>query len=65
MVLIGKGKHICYDNDTKKEYIHWVDSKEYQLIERSNVSEAPYSADKAISYDENGNIKEIENFNNK
>lgn len=65
MVLIGKGKHIYYDDDTKKEYIHWVDSKEYQLIERSNVSEDPYSADKAISYDENGNIKEIENFNNK
>lgn len=65
MVLIGKGKHIYYDDDTKKEYIHWVDSKEYQLIERSNVSEDPYSADKAISYDENGNIKEIKNFNNK
>lgn len=64
MIPIGKGKHIYYDDDTKKEYIHWIDSKEFQLIERSNVSKDAYSADRAISYDENGNIKKIENFNN-
>ena len=62
MIVVGKGKHIYYDDDTKKEYIHWVDSKEYQLIERSNVSKDAYSADKVVNYDENGNIKEIEEF---
>lgn len=64
MILRGKGKHIYYDDDTKKEYIHWVDSKEYQLIERSNVSKNAYSADRVLNYDEQGNLLSVKKFNN-
>ena len=63
MVPVGKGKHIYYEDDSKKEFIHWLDSKEYQLIERSDVSKEPFSADVAVNYDEKGNIKEIQEFN--
>jgi len=63
MLPIGKGKHIYYTNNTKKEFIHWLDSKEYQLIERSDASNCPHCAVISASYDEEGNLKEIEEFN--
>ena len=64
MVPIGKGKHIYYPDNSKKEFIHWLDSDEYQLIERSNVSKDAYSCDRVINYDKQGNIKNITNCNN-
>ena len=64
MVPIGIGKHIYYPDDSKKEFIHWLDSDEYQVIERSNVSKDAYSCDRVIDYDGQGNIKNITNYNN-
>lgn len=61
MVPIGKGKHIDYEDDSRKEFIHYIEDKTYQLIERSDVSE-PYAADLSVSYDEEGNIKEINEY---
>ena len=63
MVPVGKGKHIYYSDDSKKEFIHWLDSNTYQVIERSNVSKDAYSCDRVIDYDEQGNIKNITNYN--
>ena len=64
MVPVGKGKHIYYSDDSKKEFIHWLDSNTYQIIERSNVSKDAYSCDRVIDYDGQGNIKNITNYNN-
>lgn len=63
MIPIGKGKHIYYPDDSKKEFIHWLDSDKYQLIERSHVNKDAYSCDRVIDYDEQGNIKNITNYN--
>lgn len=66
MVQVGRGKHVYYPNDTKKEFIRWINpqtqKESYQVIERSNVSSDPLSCDKSIEYDENWNIKNIQQF---
>ena len=66
MVQVGRGKHVYYPNDTKKEFIRWINpqtqKESYQVIERSNVSNDPLSCDKSIEYDENWNIKNIQQF---
>lgn len=63
MVPVGKGKHIYYADDTKKEFIQLLNTNQYQMIERSNVSKDAYSCDRVIDYDSHGNIKKVTEYN--
>ena len=66
MVVVGRGKHIYYPNNTKKEFIRWIDpqtdKETFQVIERSNVNENPLSCDKVTNYDEYGNLVSVEEY---
>lgn len=66
MVIVGQGKHIYYSNDTKKEFIRWIDpqtnKESFQVIERSHVSKDPLSCDRVTNYDEYGNLVSVEEY---